>query len=213
MVAPETFPITLADSITIDRRVVGSLDNNAWLITQSDGPAVLIDAADSSDVLTEMIGQEDLAAIITTHRHADHIAALAALAEATDADLIAGTPDCDAIETLAGVRPDGVWHGDEIEVGEIVFEVIGLVGHTPGSIALAMLVEGQPVHIFSGDSLFPGGVGKTMSPEAFQSLMGDVEAKIFDIYGDDTVILPGHGACTTLGVERPQLADWWARGW
>ena len=92
--------------------------------------------------------------------------------------------------------------------------MIGLVGHTPGSIALVLRGTGTgPTHIFSGDSLFPGGVGKTDSPADFASLLDDVTGKIFDRFCDQTIIHPGHGDSTTLGAERPQLAQWRARGW
>lgn len=207
------FPIALPGGLVIHRTVVGALANNVWLITQTDGPAVLIDAADDPQAISTLMGDQDVALIITTHQHHDHIGALTAIADATGADLLAGIPDCDAIEDQTGVRPDGVWQADTIEVGNIMLDVIGLVGHTPGSIALALEVDGAPVHIFSGDSLFPGGPGKTHTPEAFQRLMGDLEEKIFNEYADDTVIHPGHGDSTTLGVERPQIAEWWARGW
>lgn len=213
MTAQTQPPIELPGGLSIHRTVVGGLANNVWLIRQNLGPSVLIDAADDASAIRELIGDDDIALIITTHQHADHIGVLSQLAAETEADLLAGTPDCDAIEAFAKVRPDGVWQADTIEVGDIVLDVIGLVGHTPGSIALALEVDGAPVHIFSGDSLFPGGPGKTHNPDEFQSLMTDLEEKIFNEYDDDTVIHPGHGDSTTLGVERPQIAEWWARGW
>lgn len=60
---------------------------------------------------------------------------------------------------------------------------------------------------------FPGGVGKTWQPGAFEQLLDDVTNRIFDVYGDDTVVYPGHGDDTTLGEERPHLAEWRERGW
>src|SRR5690606_31617385 len=101
------------------------------------------------------------------------------------------------------------WDGDRITCGPILLRVIGLVGHTPGSIALAW----QDRLLFTGDSLFPGGPGKTGSPEDFSSLMADLETKIFDRYADDVAIHPGHGDSTTLGTERPHLTEWRQRGW
>ncbi len=80
--------------------------------------------------------------------------------------------------------------------------MIGLVGHTPGSITLAYTGGGVP-HLFTGDSLFPGGPGRTNVQEDFTSLMDDLERKVFDAFGDDTVVHPGHGDDTTLGAERP----------
>ena len=90
--------------------------------------------------------------------------------------------------------------------------MIGLVGHTPGSITLCY-VGGDRTHLFTGDSLFPGGPGKTTSPADFASLLNDLETKIFDRFDDNTVVHPGHGDDTTLGAERAHLAEWRKRGW
>ena len=90
--------------------------------------------------------------------------------------------------------------------------MVGLVGHTPGSIALAYTAGGAP-QLFTGDSLFPGGPGKTHVKEDFTSLMDDLERKIFEAFGDDTVVHPGHGDDTTLGTERPHLAEVARAGW
>ncbi|WP_336249189.1 MBL fold metallo-hydrolase [Stomatohabitans albus] len=206
-------PIELPGGLSIHRSIEGVLDTNVWLIRQPSGVAVLIDPADNAPGIQSLIGDDDVALVVVTHQHADHIEALREIAKTTEADVVAGTPDCTAIEFHTSVRPDPVWHGDRIEVDDIVLDVIGLVGHTPGGIALALITDGAPVHIFPGDSLFPGGPGKTLNPEDFQSLMTDLEEKIFDQYGDDTVILPGHGEGTTLGKERSHIDEWWARGW
>jgi hypothetical protein len=62
-------------------------------------------------------------------------------------------------------------------------------------------------------SLFPGGVGKTWKEGDFEKLLGDVTSRVFNIYGDSTVVYPGHGDDTTLGAERPHLGEWRERGW
>lgn len=197
----------------ISSAVVGPLTNNAYLLIDS-GEGLLIDAADEPSVLLALIGQTPLRTIVTTHRHPDHIAALATLASQTGARLVAGAPDADAIEEAAGVSiDDRVWDGDTVRVGSVELEVVGLVGHTPGSIALVHTPGDGPAQIFSGDALFPGGVGKTHSPEAFTTLLDGVTTKLFDRFGDDTVVAPGHGDPTTLGQERPNLPEWRARGW
>src|SRR5947209_8672381 len=104
-------------------------------------------------------------------------------------------------------------HGDEITLGDLSLEIIHLRGHTPGSVAaLYRDPEGVP-HLFTGDSLFPGGVGKTGSPEDFRSLIDDVSTRIFDVLPDDTWFYPGHGDDSTLGAERPHLDEWRERGW
>jgi len=102
---------------------------------------------------------------------------------------------------------------DRIPVGEVELEVIHLRGHTPGSIALLYRDPAGHPHLFTGDSLFPGGPGKTASPENFTSLMNDLESRVFDTLPDDTWFYPGHGDDATLGSERPKLAEWRQRGW
>lgn len=198
---------------SISSLVVGPLDNNAYLV-EAGGECLLVDAADDAPALLAWLGDRRPSAIVTTHRHRDHWAALAEVADVTGAQLVAGDPDVAAIALGAGVlAPDGVWDGDVLELGGVTLEVIGLVGHTPGSIALALVEPGEPVRILTGDALFPGGVGKTHSSADFTSLYNGVVTKIFDRFDDDTIILPGHGTSTTLGAERPHLAEWRARGW
>ncbi|WP_316667835.1 MBL fold metallo-hydrolase [uncultured Propionibacterium sp.] len=199
-------------TISIETLVVGPLENNAYLLTDTTGHHVLVDAADEAGRLTEWIAGRRIDAIITTHRHADHTGALAELAAETGAVLHAGAPDSAAIGSRTGVEPTGVWDGDTIAVGADRLEVIGIVGHTPGSIALVVPTE-PATTLITGDSLFPGGVGKTASPADFDSLYTDVTTKLFDRFGDEVRVLPGHGAPTTLGAERPHLAQWRERGW
>ena len=132
-----------------------------------DGATVLIDAANDEDRLLKIITGGRVDTIVTTHRHGDHWQALPAVAAATSAQLVSGRPDVDAIATGAGVEDlVGVWDGDRIELGAESLEVIGLVGHTPGSITLAYAGDGT-THLFTGDSLFPGGAGRTTNPEDF----------------------------------------------
>jgi len=204
--------LELSDQVTLTKVSVGPMDNNAYLLRTSSS-TVLIDAAHSAKKLMMVIGTETVSTIITTHRHGDHWQALKAVAADTEAQLFAGQPDVGAIEDGAGVSGvTGVWDGDQVPLGSEVLEVVGIVGHTPGSIVLRY--AGGPVdHLFTGDSLFPGGPGRTGSPADFQSLMDDLEAKIFGRFGDETVVHPGHGDDTTLGAERPQLAEWRDRGW
>jgi glyoxylase-like metal-dependent hydrolase (beta-lactamase superfamily II) len=98
-------------------------------------------------------------------------------------------------------------------VGEVPLSIIHLRGHTPGSIAVVYDDPTGHPHLFTGDSLFPGGVGKTTSADNFASLINDVEDRLFAVLPDDTWFYPGHGDDSTLGEERPSLAEWRARGW
>ena len=198
--------------LRLTTRSVGPMDNNAYLLAHGTD-AVLIDAADEADVLLELTAGLNLVGVVTTHRHADHLRALAAVVAATGAVAYAGTPDAAAIADATGVACREVWDGDTIAVGGVPLAVIGLVGHTPGSITLAHTPADAVDRLFTGDGLFPGGVGRTRSDDDFDSLFRDVTTKLFDRFGDDTVVHPGHGADTTLGAERPQLDRWRARRW
>ena len=205
--------LRLSPAVTATKVSVGPMDNNAYLLRARGGGTVLIDAADDAGRLLAIVGTDPVDTIVTTHRHPDHWQALAAVAGTTGAQLVAGRPDAEAIADDAGVTGvQPLWDGDTVALGEEELAVIGLVGHTPGSITLAY-TGGGVTHLFTGDSLFPGGPGKTWSPGDFVSLLDDLERKVFDRYGDDTVVHPGHGDDTTLGAERPHLAEWRARGW
>jgi glyoxylase-like metal-dependent hydrolase (beta-lactamase superfamily II) len=214
-VEPQGAPLTtdLDGTVTLTKISVGPMDNNAYLLVAGDS-SVLIDAANDADRLLALVADQTPETIVTTHRHQDHWEALSDVAETTKAELVAGRPDVDAIATGAWVEDvAGVWDGDTVELGEATLEVIGLVGHTPGSIALAYVADDQTVHLFTGDSLFPGGPGKTNDPDDFATLISDLETKVFARFADSTVVHPGHGDDTTLGAERPHLEEWRARGW
>lgn len=199
------------DDLTITKVAVGSKNNNAYLLRcEITGEQVLIDAAAEPSTLLDLIGDRGLTHVITTHRHADHWQALGAIVDATRAETVAGEADADGLPVEITHRVDD---GARIRVGAAELEVIHLVGHTPGSIALLYDdPDGHP-HLFTGDSLFPGGVGKTSTADDFLTLIGDVESKVFDRLPDDTWVYPGHGDDTTIGAERPHLTEWRARGW
>lgn len=186
------------------------MDNNAYLLRcNQTGAQLLIDAANEAETLLSFCDGA-LDAVVTTHQHADHWQALASVVEATGARTYAGRLDAPGIPVPTDVLVDD---GDSIQVGEVSLTAIHLVGHTPGSIALLYGdPDGRP-HLFTGDCLFPGGVGGTSGPEHFDSLFRDVTTKLFDRLPDDTVVYPGHGKDTTLGAERPSLPEWRDRGW
>jgi glyoxylase-like metal-dependent hydrolase (beta-lactamase superfamily II) len=192
---------------------VGGHDNNVYLIQcRESGSTLLIDAANEPERLIALIRQETpgIDLIVTTHQHIDHWWALPDVVKATGAASAAHPLDAEPLP----VAPDRLLSdGDSIQVGRLVFRVIHLAGHTPGGVALAFTDTTNVTHLFSGDSLFPGGVGKTADPEKFTSLIDDVETKVFQRYPDDTIVYPGHGDDTTLGTERPHLAQWRSRGW
>ena len=200
--------------LTIRKLSVGPYDNNAYLLTcAATGAQLLVDAAAEAPRLLELVaaGGGGLDTVVTTHQHHDHVGALAEVVDATGARTVAGDDDADALPVTVDVR---VAHGDTVTVGAVTLDVIHLRGHTPGSIALAHTDPGGRTHLFTGDSLFPGGIGNTKNPgQSFDALIGDVTTRVFDVYDDDTWFYPGHGDDSTLGAERPHLGEWRARGW
>ncbi|MEP6598027.1 MAG: MBL fold metallo-hydrolase [Actinomycetota bacterium] len=199
--------------LVIAKLAVGRMSNNAYLLRcTTTGEGLLIDAADEAPRLAELVRYEGpaVSAILTTHRHADHWQALAATAADAEAAVYAGGEDADDLPVAVDER---LHHGDTITVGDLSLEVIALRGHTPGSVAALYRDPGGCAHLFTGDSLFPGGVGRTWAPEDFTSLIDDVEQRIFAVLPDDTWFYPGHGDDSTLGAERPSLPEWRARGY
>jgi glyoxylase-like metal-dependent hydrolase (beta-lactamase superfamily II) len=198
-------------ALTISKLSVGPMDNNVYLLRcAATGDQLLIDAANDADQLLSLVGPAGLSTVVTTHRHGDHWQALAAVIEATGAESIAHPDDAPKIPVVSATVVDG----DTVRVGDCSLEVIHLVGHTAGSIALLYRDPDGFPHLFTGDSLFPGGVGNTFgNQENFQSLLHDVETKIFGRLPDDTWFYPGHGKDSMLGKERSALPEWRKRGW
>ncbi|MFR9791803.1 MBL fold metallo-hydrolase [Streptomyces sp. MB22_4] len=197
--------------LMITKIAVGPMDNNAYLLRcRATDEQLLIDAANEPRTLLGMIGDDGIASVVTTHRHGDHWQGLAEVVAATGARTYAGREDAPGIPVATDVLVDD---GDVIRVGQVELTARHLVGHTPGSIALVYDDPHGHPHVFTGDCLFPGGPGRTTRPEEFDSLMADLETKLFDVLPDETWIYPGHGNDTTLGEERPHLAEWRARGW
>lgn len=197
-------------ALAVSKIAVGPYDNNCYLLRCTrTGEQLLIDAADEPELLLELAGPDGLESIVTTHRHGDHWQALPAVASATGATTYAHPLDAPKLP----VEVDRlVEDGDTIAVGDVLLTVVHLRGHTPGGIALVYDDPEGPPHLFTGDSLFPGGVGKT-TPDTFPQLLGDVTSRLFDRLPDETWVYPGHGRDTTLGAERPHLAEWRERGW
>jgi len=214
-VEPQTAARRTLPGATIIKTSVGPMDNNAYLVTCSrTGETLLIDAANDPQLLVDLVRENapKLSLIVTTHQHFDHWQALEALAESTGAPTAAHQLDAEPLP----VKPDRLLAGgDTVEVGDLAFDVIHLRGHTPGSVALALRSspEREATQLFTGDCLFPGGVGKTWQPGEFEQLLGDVSSRVFGVYDDATVVYPGHGDDTTIGAERPHLEEWRERGW
>ncbi|MFJ8768505.1 MBL fold metallo-hydrolase [Streptomyces clavifer] len=197
--------------LMISKVAVGPMSNNAYLLRcRATGEQLLIDAADEAGILLRLIGADGIVSVVTTHRHGDHWQALGEVVAATGARTYAGAYDAEGIPVPTDVP---VEDGDTVRVGRVRLTARHLTGHTPGSIALVYDDPHGAPHLFTGDCLFPGGPGRTLGPTDFTSLMDGLEEKIFGTLPDETWVYPGHGNDTTLGDERPHLAEWRARGW
>jgi glyoxylase-like metal-dependent hydrolase (beta-lactamase superfamily II) len=198
-------------ALMVTKFSVSDMDNNVYLLRcRRTDAQLLVDAADDAARILEVAGADGLASVVTTHRHWDHHRALPAVVAATGAETVAGDEDADELPVPVHRR---VEDGDEVAFGECSLEVVRLTGHTPGSIALLYDDPDGTPHLFTGDSLFPGGPGRTTNPTDFTSLMDDLEEKVFARLPDETWFYPGHGDDSTLGEQRPHLGEWRQRGW
>lgn len=198
-------------ALQITKVATPPFENNCYLLRcTATGDTLLVDAAGDAPRLLELVGDGRLVGIVETHGHWDHVQALEQVKHASGAPVLAHPADADALPVPADRL---IQDGDTVAVGDAALSVLHLEGHTPGSIAL--LYEGDPErpHLWSGDSLFPGGHGRTTTAEEHEQLMDDLERKVFGPLPDQTWVYPGHGSDTTLGAERPSLPQWRARGW
>lgn len=200
-------------AMSIIKFSTGNMNNNVYFVTcLNTDTSIIIDCAWDAERILGFLQAADIhnvQEIITTHGHFDHWQALEQVASTLKVPTAVGINDSEALPIECDRL---IEDGDSFTVGKLICEPLWLRGHTPGSIALSFTVDGH-THIFSGDALFPGGVGKTHSSRDFQTLLADVETKIFDRYLDTAVFYPGHGDDSTLGAQRPQLGEWRQRGW
>lgn len=190
----------------VHRLVVGRLDNNVYILRcRRSSAAVLIDAADEADLLLEACRRLGVTQVLETHGHWDHVQAVPAL-RAAGYPVLIGPGDATMVSGHDGILEDG----SVIEVGDLALHALSTPGHTPGSTCLRL--AGSPL-VFAGDTLFPGGPGATGGDEKrFATILESIEQRLFTL-APDTVVLPGHGAATTIGAEMPHLEEWRARGW
>lgn len=200
-------PLLFEDSqLQITRVVVGPMANNVYVLRCAEtGESVLVDAANEPDVLLPLCERLDVGDVLTTHGHLDHTRAVPALRAAGHR---VGVAEADAhmLPAYDFVIDDGAL----IEVGRLRLLAVHTPGHSPGSTCL--LVEGSPV-LLAGDTLFPGGPGNTWgNARDFATLIRSIRQRLFTL-PDETLVMPGHGEGTTIGVERPHLQEWIDRGW
>ena len=194
-------------TVEVRKLSVGPMDNNAYvLIDQASRETLLIDAANDAPRLLDELDGLRVVAIFTTHGHGDHWQALAEVADRTGAPTWLHPADADMVPRAADIEAGD---GDIIQFGAASVRLIHAPGHTPGSTSVLL----GNTHLFTGDTLFPGGPGNTFgNAEAFAQIMRSLRERLF-VLPDETWVYPGHGDDTTLGAERPSLDDWDARGW
>jgi glyoxylase-like metal-dependent hydrolase (beta-lactamase superfamily II) len=191
----------------IHRVVVGPMDNNVFVLRcKQTGEAVLIDAANEHDKLLALCQRLGVKQVLETHGHWDHIQAVPAVRDA-GYDVGVTAEDASMLPAYDFVLEDGII----IPVGRLKLRTIFTPGHTPGSMCFKL--EGAPI-LFSGDTLFPGGPGNTsFAGGDFPTIIRSIEDRLFSSLQAETIVLPGHGADTTIGDEAPHLQEWIDRGW
>jgi glyoxylase-like metal-dependent hydrolase (beta-lactamase superfamily II) len=204
-------PDTIVDyqdaAVEVHRVVVGPVENNVYIVRcRSTGESLLIDAANEHDRLLELCRALDVRQVVETHGHWDHIQAVEAV-RAAGIDVAVTQADAGMLPSYDQILEDR----STLEVGRLRIATIATPGHTPGSMCFA--VAGTPL-LFTGDTLFPGGPGNTSFENAdFATIINSIERRLFAEFGPDTLVLPGHGAGTTIGTETPHLGEWVERGW
>ncbi len=192
--------------IEVHKVVVGPVENNVFVLRcKETGEAILIDAANEHDLLLELCKKLGVRSVVETHGHWDHIQAIPALRDA-GYEVGVGEADASMLNSYDSILEDQ----SVIEVGRLRIHTILTPGHTPGSICFH--VENTPL-LFSGDTLFPGGPGNTFgNADHFAEIVKSIDQRLLS-FPPETIVLPGHGADTTVGAERPHLNEWIERGW
>jgi hydroxyacylglutathione hydrolase len=183
--------------LRIERIETTPYGTNAYiLVCQATSESILVDAPGDTERILERLEGTNPVCILMTHSHMDHTGALSQLKEDLSIPLAAHPADAERLPVAAEMH---LTDGNIIAFGKVALEVLHTPGHTPGS--LCFLTE---KYLISGDTIFPGGPGKTGSPEDFRKIVASLEKKIF-VLPDDVKIYPGHGAPTVLKKEREEF--------
>ncbi len=186
------------DDIQIDRLELGPFGVNAYIVTcQKTRDSVLVDTPAEAGTIMDRLKGTNPKYILLTHNHMDHLGALAELHSKLKVPLAVHTLDAGNLPSPPEMLLND---GDTVSFGNIKFEVLHVPGHTPGSLCLK---AGR--YLISGDTIFPGGPGKTRSPANFRQIIKSITEKIF-VLPDDTPIYPGHGDSTVVKTAKDEFA-------
>ena len=191
------------DNIQIEKLELGPFGTNAYfLICRHTGASVLVDAPGDADKILAQLKGTDPKYILMTHNHMDHTGALAEIKSALNVPVASHRDDAGSMP----LKPDMLLtEGDVISCGDFQLEVLHTPGHTPGSLCFR-----AQKYLIAGDTLFPGGPGKTGSPADFRRIMESLSRKIFVLPGD-TRFYPGHGDSAILEKEKQSFEAFSAR--
>jgi len=186
------------DAIQIEKLELGPFGTNAYIITcRETRDSALIDAPAEANIIIDKLKNTTPKYILLTHNHMDHIGALAQLRAELKVPLAAHTSDTRNLTSSPEILLND---NDTVWLGELKFTVLHTPGHTPGSLCFRV-----SRYLISGDTVFPGGPGKTSSPDDFRQIIKSITEKIF-VLPDDTQIYPGHGDSTVLKREKDEFA-------
>lgn len=191
------------NDVRIIKMELGPWGTNAYIIVcQATGNSLLVDApGDANKILKQLAGTKPKY-ILITHTHIDHVGALEEIKAKLKIPVALHAKDA----VRLALQPDmELKDGDIIEVGKLNLKVLHTPGHTPGSLCLLL---GK--HLVSGDTIFPGGPGKTGTPDDFKMIVKSIETKLF-VLPDDTQVYPGHGGGTVLDKEKEEFAAFKSR--
>lgn len=177
---------------------LGFNSNNVYILADtSTNDAIVIDAPEGSEQVVEEAKPFNVQQIIVTHRHRDHWAGIDVLKAGIDVPVLSHEADR---EPYAQYISSTLGHGDEVTVGGLKLQIIHTPGHTPGSICILI---GE--HLIAGDTLFPGGPGRTWKPEDLVTEIGSIVTNLY-VLPDNTNVYPGHGKNTTIGDSKAEYA-------
>ncbi|MFA9614303.1 MAG: MBL fold metallo-hydrolase [Deltaproteobacteria bacterium] len=191
------------EHIQINRLELGPFGTNSYiLICQKTNESVVVDAPGEAGMVVERLKETQPKYILMTHDHFDHIGGLVELRSALEVPVAAHPADANDLP----LEPDLLLNdGDEILIGAIKLRVLHTPGHTPGG--LCFLTD---KYLIAGDTLFPGGPGKTQSPDDFRQIIKSITEKLFEL-PEDTQVYPGHGEATTIKEAKQQYEVFSAR--